>query len=253
MSALAATSAIPLGFLGFVDSFTGAIDFIFSQRESVQGAGLMVGGLGQIGDLLGTQAAISLVALGLAIAIALPLGVLLGHRGRGEFLAVAVGNAGRAVPELALIAVLIAFVGTGNVVVTIAVMILGIPPILTNAFVGLRQVDRGAVEAARGMGMTEWEIVRRVELPLALPTIMGGVRTASVNIVATSTIGSIAGVNTLGDLILGENVYGPEGVIAGAIVVAALALAFELLLAGLQRLLTPRGLELQRAVARASA
>ncbi len=249
MSPLLAAIAAPLGFLG---SFGGAIDFILNERESVQG-GIMVGGLGQIGDLLATQAAISVVALLLAIAIAIPAGVYLGHRGTGEFLAVAVGNAGRAVPELALIAVMIAFVGTGNVNVTIAVMVLGIPPILTNAFVGLRQVDPGAVDAARGMGMTELEIIRRVELPLALPTIMGGVRTASVNIVATSTIGSIAGVKTLGDLILGTNVYGDEGVIAGAIVVALLALTFELLLAGVQRLLTPRGLVLQRATARASA
>ena len=97
---------------------------------------------------------------------------------------------------------MVAFIGTGNLNVTIAVMILGIPPILTNAFVGVRQVDRGAVDAARGIGMTELEIIRRVELPLAIPTIMGGVRTASVNIIATSTIGSLAGVKTLGDLIL---------------------------------------------------
>ena len=101
--------------------------------------------------------------------------------------------------------------------------------------------------------MSELEIIRRVELPLAIPTIMGGVRTASVNIIATATIGSLAGVKTLGDLILSPNVYGQEGVIAGAIMVALLALAFELLLAGLQRLLTPRGLALERAAARASA
>jgi osmoprotectant transport system permease protein len=101
--------------------------------------------------------------------------------------------------------------------------------------------------------MSELEIIRRVELPLAIPTIMGGVRTASVNIIATATIGSLAGVKTLGDLILSPNVYGQEGVIAGAIMVALLALAFEVVLAGLQRLLTPRGLALERAAARASA
>lgn len=236
----------------FLGSFGGALDFIFSEREAV-GGGVQVGGLSQIWDLLSSQMAISLAALVLATVIALPLGLYLGHRGTGEFLAVAVGNAGRAVPELALIALMIAFVGTGAVNVTIAVTILGIPPILTNAFVGVRQVDRGAVEAARGVGMSELEIVRRVELPLAVPTIMGGVRTASVNIIATSTIGSIAGVKTLGDLILGQNVYGPEGVVAGAIVVALLALSFELVLAGTQRLLTPQGVVLQRAAARASA
>jgi len=101
--------------------------------------------------------------------------------------------------------------------------------------------------------MSELAIIARVELPLAIPTIMGGVRTAMVNIIATSTIGSLAGVKTLGDLILGPALYGDEGVIAGAIVVALLALTFELILAGLQRLLTPRGLVLQRAAARASA
>lgn len=240
----------PAGFLG---SFGGAVDFIFNQRPGEGGTeGVMVGGLDQIWELLSSQLAISLMALLLATAIALPLGVFLGHRGTGEFLAVAVGNAGRAVPELALIALMIAFIGTGALNVTIAVMILGIPPILTNAFVGMGQVDRGAVEAARGVGMTELEIVRRVELPLAVPTIMGGIRTASVNIVATSTIGSLAGVDTLGQLILGEAEYGTEGVIAGAIVVAALALAFEGVLAWIQHLLTPRGLTLQRAAARSA-
>jgi osmoprotectant transport system permease protein len=237
---------------GFLGSFGGALDFIFSERESVQG-GLMVGGLGQIWELLVTQMAISVVALLLAIAIALPLGLWLGHRGVGEFAAVAIGNAGRAIPELALIALMVAFIGTGNLNVTIAVTILGIPPILTNAFVGVRQADRGAVDAARGMGMSELAIITRVELPLAVPTIMGGVRTASVNIIATATIGSLAGVKTLGDLILSPNVYGEEGVIAGAIVVALLALAFELILAAVQRTLTPRGLVLQRAAAGASA
>jgi osmoprotectant transport system permease protein len=236
----------------FLGSFGGAIDFIFNQRESVQ-AGGQIGGLDQIWDLAGTQIAISVVALLLATAIALPLGLWLGHRGVGEFLAVAVGNAGRAIPELALIALMVAFIGTGNLNVTIAVTILGIPPSLTNAFVGVRQVDRGVVDAARGMGMSELAIIARVELPLAIPTIMGGVRTAMVNIIATSTIGSLAGVKTLGDLILGPALYGDEGVIAGAIVVALLALTFELILAGLQRLLTPRGLVLQRAAARASA
>lgn len=244
--------ALPPG--GFLGSFGGAIDFIFSERESAQaGSNVMVGGPDQIWELLSTQAAISVVALLIAIALALPVGLYLGHRGVGEFAAVAVGNAGRAIPELALIALMIAFVGTGNLNVTIAVMILGIPPVLTNTFVGVRQVDRGAVEAARGIGMSELEIVRRVELPLAAPTIMAGVRTASVNIIATATIGSIAGVNTLGDLILGENVYGNDGVVAGAIMVALLALAFEGILAGVQRLLTPRGLAIQLHAARASA
>jgi osmoprotectant transport system permease protein len=162
---------------------------------------------------------------------------------------VAIGNAGRAIPELALIAFMAAFIGVGLLNVTIALAVLGIPPILTNAFVAIRQVDRDAVEAARGVGMTEAEVIRRVELPLAAPTIMSGVRTAAVNIVATATIAPLAGVVTLGDLIINRSVYGPDGVLAGAIVVALLALAIELCLAGVQRALTPRGLRLRRAAA----
>jgi osmoprotectant transport system permease protein len=231
---------------GIGDSFEGAIDFIFSQRESV-GGGTEVGGLGQVGELTATHLEVSGLALLLALAVALPIGVVLGHRGSGEFLAVAVGNAGRAVPELVLIALMVAFIGTGTLNVTIALAVLGIPPILTNTFVAMRQVDRGTVEAARGMGMSEAEVVRKVELPLAVPTIMSGVRTAAINIVATATIAPLAGVLTLGDFILARNVYGDEGVLAGAILVALLALAVELALAGVERLLTPRGVRLRAA------
>ncbi|MQA73313.1 MAG: ABC transporter permease subunit [Solirubrobacterales bacterium] len=235
-----------------VDSFTGAIDFIFSTREAV-GGGVQVGGLEQVWDLMAKQIEVSALALAVALALALPIGLYLGHRGTGELLAVAIGNAGRAIPELALIAFMAAFIGLGVFPLTIALMVLGIPPILTNAFVGIRQVDRDAVEAARGMGMTELEVIRRVELPLAVPTIMTGVRTAAINIVATATIGPLVGVVTLGDFIINVNVYGDEGVLAGAILVALLALAVELLLAGVQRLLTPRGLALQREATRATA
>jgi osmoprotectant transport system permease protein len=236
--------------LGFLDAFTGAIDFIFNQRESTV-AGDEVGGLAQIGDLTVDHLEVSAIALAGSLIVAMPIGVWLGHHGRGELLAVAIGNAGRAVPELALIAFMVAFVGVGLVNVSIALLILGIPPILTNSFVAIRQVDRDAVEAARGMGMSEPEIVARVELPLAVPTLMSGVRTAAIAIVATATIAPLAGVVTLGDLIINRNVYGDEGVLAGGILVAVLALAIELTLAGIQRLLTPRGLRLERAPASA--
>lgn len=232
-----------------VDSFTGAVEFIFSPREAV-GGGVQVGGLEQVWELTATQIEVSAYALGLALFVTLPIALYLGHRGTGEVVAVAIGNAGRAIPELALIAFMAAFIGVGALNVSLALAVLGIPPILTNTFVGIRQVDRGAVEAARGMGMSELEIVRRVELPLAVPTIMSGVRTAAINIVATATIAPLAGVLTLGDFIINRNVYGDEGVLAGAILVALLALVVELLLAGLQRLLTPRGLRLERDAAR---
>ena len=241
-------SHLPIPFADVLDSFSGAIDFIFSQRDEV-GVGDPVGGLEQVGDLLWTQVEVSALALGAALLIALPVGLYFGHRGTGEMLAVAIGNAGRAIPELALIAFMAAFIGVGLLNVTIALAVLGIPPILTNTFVGVRQVDRDAVEAARGMGMSEAEVIRKVELPLAAPTIMSGVRTGAINVVATATIAPLAGVLTLGDFILNPNVYGNDGVLAGAIVVAVLALAVELALAGVQRLVTPKGLRLQREAA----
>lgn len=229
-------------------SFGDAFDFITSPQPS-EFAGSEVGGPQEVMEKLLAHLKVSGAAFAVAVIAALPVGVWLGHRGRGEGLAIAIGNAGRALPELALIAFLVAFVGIGFVNVTIALAVLGIPPILTNAFVGIRQVDRDAVEAARGMGMTDREIVRKVELPLAVPTIFTGLRTAAINIIATATIATLAGETTLGDFIINRNVFGDEGVIAGAILVALLAITVELLLAGLQRLLTPRGLELQRAAA----
>jgi osmoprotectant transport system permease protein len=236
--------------LAFLDSFSGAFDFIFSQRESF-GRGAQVGGLGQVGELMLEHLKVSGIALAVSLAVALPAGLLLGHRGTGELFAIAAGNAGRAIPELALIALLVAFVGTGTLNVAVALAVLGIPPILTNAFVGVHQVDREAVEAARGMGMSERQIAVRVELPLAAPTIMTGVRTAAINIIATATIAPLAGVLTLGDFILARNVYGDEGVLAGAILVALLALTVELTLAAVQRALTPRGVRLQHTEASA--
>ena len=243
-------SVVPIA--SVFDTFGGAIDFIFSQREPVGVTGQPVGGLAEVLGFMWTQTWISVLALVVSMSIALPIGLYLGHRGTGELVAVALGNAGRAIPELALIAFMAAFVGLGVFNLTVALMVLGIPPILTNAFVGMRQVDPGAVEAARGVGMTEFEVIRKVELPLAIPTIMTGVRTAAVNIVATATIAPLVGVLTLGDYIINVNVYGDEGVLAGAILVALLALMFELVLAGIQRLLTPRGVKLEREAARAS-
>lgn len=225
--------------------FTGAFEFIFSKQESNVTGGRKVGGIEQVLELAWTQIEVSALALALALLIALPVALYFGHRGTGELLAVGIGNAGRAVPELAVIALVATVIGVGIPVLTIALALLGIPPILTNTFVGIRQVDRAAVDAARGVGMTEFEILRKVELPIAVPSVMTGVRGATVNIIATATIAPLAGVLTLGDFVLGENVYGTNGVLAGAIVVAILALIFEFALAGLQRQLTSKGLRLQ--------
>jgi osmoprotectant transport system permease protein len=228
-----------------LDSFSGAIDFIFNQREAATG-GVMVGGLDQVWELTKEHLKLSGLALGAGLAIALPVGLFLGHRGKGEGVAIAFGNAGRAIPELALIAFFLAYFGVGLLNATIALTVLAVPPILTNTFVAVRQVDRDAVEAARGMGMRESQVMLKVELPLAAPTIMTGVRTAAINVIATATIAPLVGVVTLGDFILSRNVYGDEGVLAGAILVAVLVLVVELLLAGLQYLLTARGVRLGR-------
>jgi osmoprotectant transport system permease protein len=241
-------SALVIG--SVLDSFSGAIDFIFNQREAATG-GVEVGGLAQVWELTKEHLKLSGLALGAGLLIALPIGLVLGHLGKGEGLAIALGNAGRAIPELALIAFVLAYFGVGLLNATIALMVLAIPPILTNTFVAVSQVDRSAVEAARGMGMTELEVMTKVELRLGAPTIMTGVRTAAINVIATATIAPLVGVVTLGDFILSRNVYGDEGVLAGAICVAVLVLVVELVLAGIQRLLTPRGVELQRAAAAA--
>jgi osmoprotectant transport system permease protein len=234
---------MPAAFLG---DFGDAFEFIFEPQSTRFGGDRKVGGLDQVWEYTLTHIEISAFALAIAIVIALPVGVLLGHYGRGEMFAITIGNSWRAIPELALIALVVAFVGFGFINVAIALMVLGIPPILTNAFVGVRQVDRTAVEAAKGMGMTDFQIIRRVELPLAVPTIMSGIRTGSINIIATATIAPLAGVVTLGDFILGPNLYGEAGVIAGAILVATLAMLVEFGLAALQRALTPRGLKVPR-------
>lgn len=232
-------SVLPLG------SFGGAFEFIFSSQESNVTGGNKVGGFDESLELVLKHLEVTVVALAIALVIALPIGLYLGHRGRGELLAVGVGNAGRAIPELAVIALVAALIGVGFKTVAPALALLGIAPILTNAYVGVRQVDPAAVDAARGMGMSELKIIRKVELPLAVPTVMGGVRSAAIVILATATIAPLAGVETLGNFIINRNVYGENGLLAGAILVALLALTIEGLLALLQNRLTSDGLKLK--------
>jgi osmoprotectant transport system permease protein len=230
----------------FLGQFGDAINFIFHQRESRIG-GAQVGGLGQIWDLMWPHLKLSGAAMGIACAISIPIGLWLGHIGKGGFLAINVSNVGRAVPSLALIAFFVAWLGVGFLNLVLALVLLAIPPIITNAYTGTRQVDRETVDAARGMGMTGPQIVRRVELPLALPLIFGGIRISAVNVIATATIAPLAGVTTLGDPIINVNTYGDEGRLAAAIVVALLAVVTEVTLGAIQRAITPRGLKLTTA------
>jgi osmoprotectant transport system permease protein len=227
--------------LAFLGQFGEAIQFIFEGETTREGT--EVGG-SQFLELTWEHVKLSLAAMVVACAISIPIGLWLGHYRRGQFLAISVSNVGRAVPSLALIAFFVAYLGVGFANITLALVLLAIPPILTNAYVGVTQVDRETVDAARGVGMTEAEIVRSVELPLALPLVFGGIKTSTVNVIATATIAPLAGINTLGDPIINVSGYGDTGRLAAAIVVAVLAVFTELLLGAAQRAVTPEGIKL---------
>ena len=225
-----------------LSDFGDALDFIFNTREAQTG-GVHVGGLAEVWEFTWEHVKVSFAALGVACAISIPIGLGLGHAGKGELLAISISNVGRAVPSLALIAFFVAYIGVGFTNVMLALVLLAIPPILTNTYVGVRQVDREVIDAGKGMGLRPHQVIRRIELPLAMSSIFGGIRTSAVNVVATATIAPLAGVLTLGDYILSANVYGPDGRLAGAILVAVLAISVEALFAAIQRAVAPRGLQ----------
>jgi osmoprotectant transport system permease protein len=225
--------------------FADAIRFLLHERESVAG-GVKVGG-SQLLPLLGKHLQVTGESMALACVLALPIALWLGHLARGELAASVVANVGRAVPSFAVLVFFSAYLGLGVTNLVFAMVLLAIPPIFINAYVGVRQADRDVVDAARGMGLSGLEVVRRVELPMALPLIFGGVRTSTVNVLATATLGPFVGVVTLGDPIINANVYGESGRLGGAIAVALLAVVAEASLAALQHVLTPRGLRLERA------
>ncbi len=188
---------------------------------------------------------VSGLGIGISLLLALPLGVGLGHIHRFSYVAINLGNVGRALPSLAVLAIGLAFIGLGLWDVELALVILAVPPMLTNANLAVDQVDREAVDAALGMGMTGWQIIRGVELPLAVPLMFAGIRTATLFVISTTTIAALAGFSgTLGDVISNETSYHLSGVLGGAICIAVLALAVEGGLALTQRALTPRGVRL---------
>ena len=223
-------------------TFGDAIDFIVQPRTG-RGGG-EVGGLSNNLELIWEHLKLCIVAMALATAIALPIGLWLGHTRRGAFLAVSVSNIGRAVPAIALLFVFFAFLGAGFANVALALTLLAIPPILTNTYVGMRQVDPELVDAARGQGLSGMQIVRQVEWPLALPTIFGGIRISVVTVLATAIIAPIAGLDSLGTPIFSSEVYGEDGRLAAALLVAFLTLSTDAGFGLIQRLLTPKGLKI---------
>ncbi|TDD65649.1 ABC transporter permease [Jiangella aurantiaca] len=177
----------------------------------------------------------------IACAIALPIGLWLGHLGRGGTLAINISNVGRAVPTFAILALLyMTPLGLSVWTTIIALVLFAIPPILTNAYVGMREVDPDAVEAARGMGMSGGQLLRGIELPLAVPLVMGGVRLATVQVLATATLAAVISGPGLGRIITSG--FGRQDlaqVVGGAIIVGVLALVVEGLMALLQRAVDP--------------
>jgi osmoprotectant transport system permease protein len=190
----------------------------------------------------GELAELSFAALGVALVLALPLGLWLGHRHRGLSLALGVSTLGRALPSVVLIAFGIALLGIGFWNTMAALVALGIPPILTNAYFAVEGTDRDAVEAARGMGLTGRQILFRIELPLGLPLVVAGIRIAAVFVIATATIAAIAGGGGLGDIIVNQASYGLAGVLAGALCVSAVAFLTAFALGLVHRAVSPRGM-----------
>ena len=192
-------------------------------------------------ELLVEHLRISALAVLAAMAVALPVGMLLGHTGRGGGFTVALSNVSRAVPTLALLTVFaVTPIGFGPTATTIALAVFAVPPMLTNTYVGFRGVDRDVVEAARAMGFSERQVATRVELPLAAPLLMTGVRTAAVQVVATATLAALVAGGGLGRIItLGFRQQDYGAVVAGALLVAALAVLTELLLVAVSWVLTP--------------
>ncbi len=189
--------------------------------------------------------AIAAVSILAATLIALPVGLWIGHTGRGAGIAINISNIGRALPSYAVIVIILPIslaispdYGLDLIPTFVAMVILAIPPILMNAFAGLQAVDRDLLEAGRGMGLTESQVLRDLELPLAAPVIIGGFRTATLNVIATATIGAVVGFGGLGAFILGGRAKGIAGLgelIGGALLVTILAISVDLVLAWLQR------------------
>ncbi len=194
---------------------------------------------------LGEHVHLSIESIAIGALIALPVGILLGHYGRFGNLAINISNVGRAVPSFGILVIAFEVFGLGDAPIVLALTALAVPPMVTNSYVAMREVDPDVKDAARGMGYRGLPQLLRVELPLAVPLIMAGVRTSAVQVVATATLAALVAGGGLGRYIVdGLARSDNPRTLAGALLVAALALATELILAGLQGVLVPRGIRL---------
>jgi osmoprotectant transport system permease protein len=192
---------------------------------------------------LGVHVSLSLAALALAAAIAVPAGVRLAHRRVGALAAINAANVGRTLPSLAVLALAMPLLGTGFLPSLVALTLIALPPVLINTIVGVREIDPDIVDAARGMGMADRDVLRRIELPLAVPVIFAGLRTAAVQVVSGAVLATFIGGGGLGDFITsGIAMMALPLMLVGAIPVTLLSLGADALFAALQRSLTPRGL-----------
>ena len=199
---------------------------------------------------LGEHLFFTFIAVVIAALIAIPIGYLIGHTGRGREIAVGLSGAARALPSFGLIILLVLLIGVllTPAAALIAFVILGIPSILAGAYAGIEAIDRRTIDAARAVGMTEWQILFKVEIPLGLPLLIAGLRAATLQVVATVTLAAYVGLGGLGIYIIsGLALRRFDQMLGAALLIAALALVLDVLFAVLQRVVVPRGVEAGRA------
>jgi osmoprotectant transport system permease protein len=217
-----------------VNQFVAAFVWIFDPAHSVGPNGIPV--------RLSEHVQYTLLTLVIAVAIALPIGLLVGHTGKGRFAAVQISGALRALPTLGLVTLLALLLGLGIIAPLIAMVLLALPPIIAGAYAGIGAVNPETVDAARGVGMTEWQVLWKVEVPIALPLIIGGVRSACLQVIATWTVAAVLPLGGLGRYLYDAlPLQDYPQMLAGSILVIALALVADGLFALLQRLVVPRG------------
>jgi osmoprotectant transport system permease protein len=220
-----------------VNNFGAAIAWIFTPAN-------FFGSSGQPGipDRLGEHLLYSLVTLVIAVAIALPIGLAVGHTGKGRTAAILASSALRSLPTLGFLTLLALWAGLGFAPPLIVMVILALPPILAGGYAALEAIDPATIDSARAMGMSEWQILTKVEIPLGMPLILGGIRSASIQVIATWTVGAFLPLGGLGRyLIDGLAVANYAEMLAGSILVVALVLVVDGLFALAQRFVVPRG------------